>query len=168
METTTTKSTATLIHLSTLTQYFIPFGNFIFPIVIWSTTKKDSDFNDHHGRQAINFQLSILLYTLILAMIAIPTLLFTIFKNVPIVDLVDGEFLIDDFSIAKISGIVTLAILAGVVWFFLKVAEFFLIINASVKAANGEHYSYPLSINFIKPSVHTKEESPLETAGPQP
>src|SRR5690606_4000842 len=167
METTSTKSTATLMHLSALTQYFIPFGNFIFPIVIWSTTKKNSNFNDYHGRQIINFQLSLFLYTVILAMIAFPILLFTIFKNVPLIDLADGELLIQDFSAAKISGIVTVAALAVVTWFFLKVTEFFLIINASVKAANGELYKYPLTINFIKPTA-IRAEPPIETTQPQP
>jgi len=32
----------------------------------------------------------------------------------------------------------------------IKVAEFFLVIYASVKASNGEEYSYPLTIPFIK------------------
>jgi uncharacterized Tic20 family protein len=30
------------------------------------------------------------------------------------------------------------------------VAEFFLIIYASIKASNGEKYKYPLTIPFIK------------------
>ncbi len=56
METTNEKSTGALIHLSVFTQYFIPLGNFIFPTIIWGARKKDSDFVDHHGRQALNFQ----------------------------------------------------------------------------------------------------------------
>jgi uncharacterized Tic20 family protein len=38
---TTTEKIATFTHLSALTQYFIPFGNFIFPILFW-TSKKTS------------------------------------------------------------------------------------------------------------------------------
>ena len=151
METSNTKNIATFTHLSTLTQYFIPFGNFIFPLVIWSSTKKDSAFTDNHGKEAINFQLSIFLYTLILLLISIPTLLYTIFSNVPFNAIVhDDEFFIKNLSVGNISTIVAVAIVALLVLLFLKVGEFFLVIFASVKAANGENYSYPMSIKFIK------------------
>jgi uncharacterized Tic20 family protein len=64
---TTTEKIATFTHLSALTQYFI-FGNFIFPILFW-TSKKESEFVDYSGKQ--NQQLSLLLYTIGLALIAI-------------------------------------------------------------------------------------------------
>ena len=44
--TTSEKNVATITHLSTLTQYFIPFGNYIFPILIWSSKKNESEFVD--------------------------------------------------------------------------------------------------------------------------
>jgi uncharacterized Tic20 family protein len=151
METTAKKNTATLIHLSTLTQYFIPFGNFIFPIVIWSTLRKNSNFVDDHGKQAINFQLSIFLYSLVLCLIAIPVLVFTIFKNVSFKSmLIDGNDPFDHFNPANITGIAVLALIALMLFAFIKIAEFFLVIYASVKAANGEYYQYPFCIPFIK------------------
>jgi len=151
METSNTKSTATFTHLSTLTQYFIPFGNFILPLVIWSSAKKNSEFIDNHGKQAINFQLSVFLYTLILCLIAIPTLIYTIFKNVPFTAIVNVEaFFIKNLSTGNITAIVTIALIALLILVLLKVGEFFLVIFASVKAANGEDYVYPMSIKFIK------------------
>ena len=151
METTNNKNLATFTHLSTLTQYFIPFGNFIFPLVIWSSSKKDSEFVDRHGKQAINFQLSIFLYTLILCLISIPVLLYTIFRNVPFDAVVnDDEFFIKNLNTGNISVIVTIALIALLILVFMKVGEFFLVIFASVRAANGEDYAYPLSIKFIK------------------
>ena len=91
METSNEKSTGALIHLSVFTQYFIPLGNFIFPAIIWGARKKDSDFVDHHGKQALNFQLSILLYSLILAMIAIPIFIFTLLRNIPTRTFINGD-----------------------------------------------------------------------------
>ena len=166
METSNSKSIATVTHLSTLSQYFIPFGNFIFPIVIWSTAKKNSEFVDANGREAINFQLSVFLYSLILALIAIPILIFTIFKNVPFEAMIrDENIIFSDFNPANITGIAIVAILAVLIFFLLKVAEFFLVIYASVKAANGETYHYPLSIPFIKAtSVSIKEEPITEVS----
>ncbi|HLA55962.1 MAG TPA: DUF4870 domain-containing protein [Flavobacterium sp.] len=174
METTNSKNTATLTHLSTFSQYFFPFGNFILPLIIWSSAKKNSEFVDKHGRQAINFQLSIFLYTLILCLIAIPVLLFTIFKNVPFRAMVNGDdFFIDHFNAGNITGIVVVAVMAVMVFFLMKVAEFFLVIYASVKAANGEEYEYPMTIKFIKadkiyPTEMTEPDpSPLDEQAQQ-
>ena len=63
METKNEKTIAALTHLSALSQYFIPFGNFIFPIIIWSSKKDKSEFIDSNGKNVINFHLSLLLKT---------------------------------------------------------------------------------------------------------
>ena len=60
------KNIATFIHLSTFSRFLIPFGNFIGPIVLWMANKEKSEFVDNHGKQAINFQISILLYALVI------------------------------------------------------------------------------------------------------
>lgn len=151
METRNEKNLATFTHLSTLSQYCIPFGNYIFPILIWSTNKDKSEFVDYHGKQVLNFQLSILLYSLVLAMIAIPIFIITIFSNIPLSTIMnDHDFVVNNFSVENITGIVIVALIAIFIFVGLKVAEFFLIIYASVKASNGEKYKYPLTIPFIK------------------
>jgi uncharacterized Tic20 family protein len=151
MKTTNEKNLATFTHLSTLSQYCIPFGSYIFPILIWSTNKDKSEFVDYHGKQVLNFQLSMFLYSLVLAMIAIPIFIITIFSNIPLNTIIhDDNFIVDNFSIENITGIVIVAIIAILLFVGLKVAEFFLIIYASVKASNGEKYKYPLTIPFIK------------------
>ncbi len=151
METTNNKNLATFTHLSALSQYCIPFGNYIFPLLIWSTNKEKSEFIDFSGKQVLNFQLSIFLYSLVLAMIAIPIVLITIFSNVPADTIInDGDFVVNSLSVENITGIVIVAVIAILLFVGLKVAEFFLIIYASVKTSNGEKYEYPLTIPFIK------------------
>jgi uncharacterized Tic20 family protein len=151
METTNQKNLATFIHLSTLSQYCIPFGNYIFPILIWCTNKDKSELINHQGKQVINFQLSILLYSLVLAIIAVPIFIITVFSNVPINTIInDDEFMLNHFSVENLTGIVIVALMAILLYVGLKVAEFFLIIYASLKASNGEQYNYPLTIPFIK------------------
>ena len=54
------------------------------------------------------------------------------------------------FSLENITGIVIIALVAILLLASLKVAEFFLIIYASIKASNGEKYKYPLTIPFLK------------------
>ncbi|MCL6461221.1 hypothetical protein SAMN05444372_102172 [Flavobacterium micromati] len=151
MESTTEKNIATFTHLSTLTQYFIPFGNYIFPIILWSTKKEQSEFVDHHGKQVLNFQLSLLLYSLVLLMIAIPSFLISVFNNMSLNALInDHDLNISNFNFEGNIILLTLGLLCILLFGFLKVAEFFLIIYASVKTSNGEKYQYPITISFIK------------------
>lgn len=151
METNNNKNTAALIHLSSLSQYIIPFGNYILPVVIWSTTKDKSEFINNQGKRAINFQLSLFLYSIVLCLIAIPVFFVTVLKNVSLSSLTDGgDWVIENFSFGNSCGIVTIAFIAAGLFCLLKVAEFFLIIYASVKSSNGEDFKYPLSIPFIK------------------
>ncbi|MBJ2127138.1 DUF4870 domain-containing protein [Flavobacterium sp. UBA4854] len=151
MEKTSEKNTAAFTHLSTLSQYIIPFGNYIFPLIIWTSYKDKSEFADHHGKQALNFQLSILLYSLILALIAIPIFITVFLQNLPIEAVFnDDDFVIRNFNIQANIGILSVGITAVVLFAVLKFVEFFLVIYASIKASNGELYKYPLTIPFVK------------------
>lgn len=126
METTNEKSLATFTHLSTLSQYCIPFGNYIFPILIWSTNKDKSEFVDFNGKQVLNFQLSILLYSLILAVIAIPIFIITVFSNIPLNAVInDHDFVVHHLSVENITGMVIIGFIAIFIFIALKVAEFF-------------------------------------------
>ena len=151
MESTTEKSIATFTHLSSLTQYFIPFGNYIFPIILWSTKKDESEFVNNSGKQILNFQLSLLLYSLLLLMIAIPALLISIFKDMSFnAFLSNHDFEFSDFNFEANIGYLTVGIVCLTILGLLKIAEFFLIIYAAIKTSNGENFSYPISIPFIK------------------
>ncbi|WP_281323499.1 DUF4870 domain-containing protein [Flavobacterium aestivum] len=151
METTTERNIAAFTHLSTFSQYIFPFGNYIFPIIIWTSKKDKSEFVDHNGKQALNFQLSILVYSLIFAMIAIPAFLFTILKNVSFNDFVNNnDIVFENFAFGNSIGILTVGAIALFGFACMKVAEFFLVIYASIKASNGEEYNYPLTIPFLK------------------
>ena len=151
METTNNKNLATFTHLSALSQYCIPFGNYIFPILIWSSNKDKSEFINFNGKQILNFQLSVFLYSLILAMIAIPILITSIFSTISSdIDFNEKMLTRNHFSIENFTGIAIVAIVAILLFVSLKVAEFILVIYASVKTSNGEKFEYPLTISFIK------------------
>lgn len=149
--TTNEKNLATFTHLSQLTQYVIPFGNYIFPIIIWSSKKNESEFVDANGKSVLNFQLSMFLYTMITIVIAVPVFIYSIFKNVTFRDFSSGrDFVVENLSEGNVTGIVILALVVILLFAFLKIIEFILIIYGSVKSSNGEVYKYPLTINFIK------------------
>ena len=151
METNSNHTTAAFINLSSLSQYFIPLGNFIFPIIIWSTKKESSEYVNQQGKETINFQLSLFLYTLLLALIAVPIFLVTLFKTINFEMVMENEDLFfENLNFENLSGLIIIGIVAVVILGFMKVAEFFLIIYASVQTSKGENFKYPLTIPFIK------------------
>jgi uncharacterized Tic20 family protein len=49
-------------HLSALAGLLVPMGNVIGPLVVWLTQRDKSAFIDDQGKEAINFQLSVMVY----------------------------------------------------------------------------------------------------------
>ncbi len=65
-------------HLSALCMYIFPFGHVLGPLLIWLFKGREFSQVDRHGREALNFQLSITIYmlaSLLLMMIGIGVLL---------------------------------------------------------------------------------------------
>lgn len=142
------RTLATLIHLSVFSQFIVPFGNFIFPIILWSVKKKDA-FIDQHGRSALNFQISLFLYACFVVTIGfIGFLVLGINAGNP------GAFHISDesFQFNEFSEALPFIVWGGILGFIflaLFILDLFGVITASMKAGNGEYYKYPLSINFL-------------------
>jgi len=68
------------VHLSSFAGYMFPFGNVIAPLVIWLTKRKETSYVDEHGKEVVNFQISLTIYLLIaiafsFILIGIPALL---------------------------------------------------------------------------------------------
>lgn len=142
------KNLATAIHLSVFSKYFIPLGNFIFPMLLW-LTKRDDKFVDHHGRNALNFQISMFLYTVLIVSLGIAAIVYFGLK----LSLNDPYFIehgpshLNDFSQAI--PFFTIIGIFGILLLALFVLELFAVINASIKASEGKPYNYPLTIKFI-------------------
>ena len=142
------KNIATFIHLSTFSRFLIPFGNFIGPLILWIANKEKSEFIDIHGKQVINFQISILLYAVIIGTISIPFFIFNILDGFDFVNFNGWH----DFhiNIGKPSPLLYIGGAMGGLAIIGFILELVFIIKASLKARDGEFYTYPLSINFIK------------------
>jgi len=83
------------------------------PIIVWLLKKDESAFVDANGKQAINFQLSIIIYT------------------------IGSLFLM----IIGIGFILLIAI---------GIFTFIMVVIASVKAANGVIFQYPITLQLLK------------------
>ena len=56
---------AMLTHLSALIGIIIPFGNVIAPLVMWQIKKNEMPFVDDQGKEAVNFQITILIAAIV-------------------------------------------------------------------------------------------------------
>lgn len=151
------RNLSAVIHASTFSKYFIPFGNFILPLVLWTANKKDYAFVDYNGKQALNFQISLLLYSLIIGIITVPVFI----GFFP--DLIDGGY----WSFDRLNDINNLNIhldghnfklgrwlwpvgIAGLLQFALIVVNIVYTILATIRTNEGEYFKYPITIKFIR------------------
>ncbi len=58
-------------HLSALSGFIIPFGNIIGPLIIWLIKRDEYPFVNDQGKESLNFQISILIYLAVSAVLAI-------------------------------------------------------------------------------------------------
>ena len=73
-----TRQNAMVIHLSAFAGYVIPFGSLLIPLILWLSWRKDDAYLDSTGKEAVNFQLSMLIYyfvSLVLCLLLIGFLL---------------------------------------------------------------------------------------------
>jgi hypothetical protein len=106
-------------HLSALAGLVVPFGNVLGPLIIWQVKKSEFPSVDVHGKAALNFQLTVLIATVVLFIAAFVLSFFCI-----------GYLLFPLVFAVSIAGIVF-----GVI--------------AGLKANEGKDYPYPYSLNLI-------------------
>lgn len=68
---------ALFMHLSLLAHIVLSIIAIAIPIVMWAVKKNESPFLDDHGREAINFQISLLIWSIIFTVLAIPLAIIT-------------------------------------------------------------------------------------------
>jgi len=98
---------------------------FVGPLLVWLFKRDEHPFTDHHTKEALNFQLTVLLVLVLSVVLAIPVVIFGVLT------LGLGLILVG-----------ALAVVALVAWIVLPII-------GAVKASNGEGYRYPLTIRFI-------------------
>jgi uncharacterized Tic20 family protein len=109
------KTWAMLSHISGFAGYLgvVPFASIIGPLIVWLLKKDTSAFVDEHGKESLNFQITMsIAYAIIIALC----------------------FVFIGFLLLPLWGL----------WLVV------LVVVAAIKASNGEHFRYPLTIRFVK------------------
>lgn len=110
-----------LCHASAFAGFFVPAaGHIVGPLLIWLLKRDESPEIDDQGKESLNFQISMLIYTVLLGVVCF-VLMFVLI----------GFLLIPLFGVLYLVDIV-------------------LVIIASIKASEGKLYRYPLTIRLIK------------------
>ncbi len=151
------RNLAALIHASTFSKYFIPFGNFILPLILWSANKKEYEFVDYNGKQALNFQISMLLYSIIIGLISIPFFIgflpdlfdanFFGFRRLNDLNNLNIHISSDDFRFGRW---LWPAGITGVLQAGLVIVNVIYTILATIRTNEGQTFKYPFTIKFIK------------------
>lgn len=62
---------AMIAHLSAFIGFVIPLGNVLGPLIIWLVKREGSAFIDSHGKEALNFGISVTIYSAIATLLII-------------------------------------------------------------------------------------------------
>lgn len=116
---------AMLCHIAAFSAYIgiIPFGHLLGPLVIWLMKRDQYPFVDAHGKESLNFQLSMTIYGAAFTLIAL--ILFITIVGIP------------------------LLILAIPLILIIALAQIILTVIAGIRANDGGFYEYPFTIRFL-------------------
>ena len=134
---------AFLIHISAFAGFVFPFGQIITPLIAWQTLKDRSPFLDEQGKEAINFNLSYTLYAFILSIALIPLFFRSFFTNFNSFNNFQLNLDLSTNNLFSIMGLGSISVI-------LYLVGISLILIAAFKAKEGENYTYPFTIKFIK------------------
>lgn len=150
------RNLSAFIHASTFSRFFIPFGNILLPLVLWMANRRDYAFVDYNGKQALNFQISLLLYSVILGAISLPFffgLIPDLFHNGLFEwgyrEPFDGVKFFMDWDHFPFHRLWPVGI-AGLFSAALFVVNVVYTILAILRTNEGQEFKYPITINFIK------------------
>lgn len=99
------------------------------PLIIWLVKKEESAFVDDQGKEALNFQITVVGISIVAGIVF--GILGFILSFIPIIGWI---------------ALILLLLLPSAYGIFVMV----IMILAAVKANKGEYYRYPLTIRFIK------------------
>lgn len=127
----TTRTWGMACHLCAIAGFIVPFGSILAPLVVWLAQKAKHPFIDEQGKESVNFQISMLIYSSLLTLVGFALYILGLFFSI----------YLNYFTI-----FLSLSLL------FLPISIVALIVTlvAAIKAYNGQSYRYPFNLRFLK------------------
>jgi uncharacterized Tic20 family protein len=107
-------------HISALSGLIVPLGSVLGPLLVWQMKRHEIPSVEEHGKESLNFQLSVLIYLIVGGTIAAIGIVFCF-----------GVFLIPVLIVIYLAALI-LPVIAG------------------IKANDGVLYRYPFTLRLVK------------------
>lgn len=117
----------------------IPLASIVVPLIIWLANRSKHPFIDAQGKESLNFQISLLIYSTIALILSV----FLFFTTCGVLYNQNANQQLANFLIVATVGSVAFVVI-------LSILQIFLVIFASVRAYKGELYRYPFTIRFLR------------------
>ncbi len=117
---------------------FLPL-NILAPLIVWKYKKAQYPWIDFQGKESLNFQMSLTLYTLIFIIIS----LCIFFITLGLAFITNSGDLLTIALNYLLNGLYLLTL-------FALLLQLFVVNFAAIKAYKGEHYRYPFTIRFLR------------------
>lgn len=121
----------------------IPFLNILGPLFVWLSKKNRHPSIDAHGKESLNFQISITIYSLIASIVLLFLLAITCGVGFTKNSSSNNQALLLQIGLVIGSAFVVLALVVAI-------SQLFLVIFAAIKAKKGEFYTYPFTLRFLR------------------
>ena len=118
------RNMAMLCHLASFAMFVgIPLGNVVGPLIVWLMKREQSSFIDWHGKESINFQISVTIYGISSGILIV---------------------------LGIIGGILAPALIGLVLLPLTLLFALIMTIVATMRANDGIRHQYPLTVRFVK------------------
>ena len=130
----TIRNWTSVLYLSGLSSFLFPLGNIIVPLVIWLLKKEEHTYIDAHGKEVLNFQITLFVVAIVVG------LLLVAFGGIAIVT----HAIPMAFNYMPVFAILTFIVAS------FGIINLIMMIMGAIKANSGKAFKLPLTYSFIK------------------
>ncbi len=123
----------------------IPFLTLMVAAVLYFTQKDKSAFAAEHGKESLNFQITITLILIVVLIVAA-----ILFGGAIFGAILGSSANSDEAAAAGVMGAIGSAAIIGIVMMVVGIAALVFMVIAIIKANNGEAYRYPIALRLVK------------------
>lgn len=118
----------------------ISFVSLVVPYLVWVAGRDKHPFINEQGKESLNFQISMALYTIAAGILFV--FLFFLTCGVALSSQSSGDAVGNIFALLAIAFVILVALFV--------IFQMAVIILAAVKAYNGQSYRYPFALRFLR------------------
>lgn len=119
----------------------IPCLNILGPLFVWLAKKNQHPLIDDHGKESLNFQISLTLYSI--GAFVVFLLLLGVTCGIALTTS-------SNTSQLPLQIMVVVGIVSGVFFLIVGILQLILVIFAAIKAKKGQFYHYPFTMRFLR------------------